>query len=180
MTNGADLLSPLRDYIGKEVANGQDTSGTQYIDWPWLERRIYEHEQESYEATKAGISDLVQRILFGAHSSTSETAAIIIMGEADLCSPMLERIPPCGKTRMPREIDLYELVHKWDGKRSIFGREHVGQYIISRLSLEKAKSRMPLASPSEPVRPVSPPLAPASKRLKTESVTEESEIITGI
>jgi hypothetical protein len=111
------------------------------------------------------------------NTSTLKVAAIIIMGEADLCGSILESHPFSREARKPRETDLHQLTYE----RTVEGwldwrRRHLGQYITSALSLQKAKSRMLLVSSPESVRPVSLPLAPASKRLKTESVTEESEI----
>lgn len=176
MTTGAVLLSRLRDDIGEQVAYGRGYSGTEHIDWPWLEQRIYKLDQEACEATNACSSDLLERISSEDHTSGRETAAIIIMGEADLCSPMLEKLPPSGKARMPRETDLYELVRYPNFWSPFWKRQHLGQYIMSHSSLQRAKSRMLLVSPPQPGRPVSPPLARASKRLKTKSVTEESEI----
>lgn len=142
----------------------EDTLGPSTL----TEQRIYKLEQEACEVTSACSSE--------DHTSARETTAIIIMGEADLCSPMLEKLPPSGKARMPRETDLYELVRFPNCWSPFWKRQHLGQYIMSFSSLQKAKSRMLLVSPPQSVRPISPPLAPVSKRFKTRSTTEESEI----
>jgi hypothetical protein len=54
MTTSLALLSSLRNYVSEIVANGQSHYRMDYIDWPWLEQRIYKLKQEAYEAPNTG------------------------------------------------------------------------------------------------------------------------------
>src|SRR5271170_788456 len=102
------------------------------------------------EAPNTGSAGLLRQILSEDNTSTLKVAAIIIMGEADLCGPILESYPFSREARKPRGTDLHQLIYDptADGTQT-WKRQHLGQYIISALSLQKAKSRMLLISPPE-------------------------------
>jgi len=96
---GLTLLSAIRDYVCETGYPGLDE-----VDLPWLEQRIRRLQQKAYEPSSASSSGMLRRIF---SESQARTAAIIVLGESDLCSSILESHPFSTEAMKPKETDLY-------------------------------------------------------------------------
>jgi hypothetical protein len=101
------------------------------IDRPWLEQRIFKLEEETAGSSRSEdpfgtLSD----IFASSGDKILASAAVIILGEVDYCTLVLEDIFKFKSARKPREADLWELRPVWDiaiqGEK--WERKYLGTY----------------------------------------------------
>ena len=95
-----------------------------YVDRPWIERRIYEVEQETYQPSYwHDPTRNVNRILREVYDENLAKAVVVILAEYDYCSLLMESSPFPQEPRKPRETEIFEF-HYWNA----WVRTYVGAY----------------------------------------------------
>jgi hypothetical protein len=101
MAQGIELLSSLQDRL--------EEYPQEYIDCPWLEQRIEYLDREEYAPRNANPTSLLAEILSQKLETLLEVEAIIIIGEAQFCAPMLDSPPFPIEPRKTKERDYFEI-----------------------------------------------------------------------
>ena len=115
-----DGLVLLIDYIKSEetklYVSEQDNKKLEAIDRQWLEQIVYDYEEEVQITTPSPATQLSH--VFRPHKNEELCAAIIILGEADYCIPLVESppFPPFKPGRTPQETQLYRLTQNYSEK----------------------------------------------------------------
>lgn len=131
------------------------------IDREWLERQIYDYTEEDRLAMLSPANQLAR--IAELHKNEMQCAAIILLGEADYCAPLM-RVPPIREFEpggLPRETQLFRSWQKYNDMHSgsSWMRDYLGTY--------SPKSPLP-PKKSAPVRsdtnPTTESVQPASKR----------------
>lgn len=100
------------------------------IDREWLERQIYDYTEEDRLATLSPANQLAR--IAELHKVDTSCAAIILLGEADYCIPLIGAppFPPFEPGRVPRETQLFRFWKHFslEGGCSVYEREYMGTY----------------------------------------------------
>ena len=113
-----DGLVSLIDYIKTEESKSQISENAdkrlKAIDRQWLEQIVYDYEEEVQMTTQSPANQLCH--IVRPHQDESLCAAIIILGEADYCIPLMEAppFPPSKPGRTPQETQLYRMFQTFD------------------------------------------------------------------
>jgi hypothetical protein len=82
------------------------------IDCPWLEKRIFQVEEEIIEPSFVeNTSAIVSDMLANCTDKRLPIAGMVVLGELSCCTIILEDFFMTRSARKPRETDIYEL--KW-------------------------------------------------------------------
>ena len=100
------------------------------IDREWLERQVYHYTEEDRLATLSPANQLAR--IAELHKDEQPCAAIILLGEADYCIPLMGALPfrPFEPGGLPRETQLFRSWQKPDPllKRFCWERDYMGTY----------------------------------------------------
>ena len=100
------------------------------IDREWLERQIYHYTEEDRLATLSPANQLAR--IAELHKAEGQCAAIILLGEADYCIPLMGALPfrPFEPGGLPRETYLFRSWQKYDPllKGWCWERDYMGTY----------------------------------------------------
>ena len=127
-------LISVVDHLKEEEKNilmKEDTvNSVKAIDRKWLEKQIYEYTEEDRMATLSPTEQLARIVEL--HKGETSCAAIILLGEADYCVPLMGAppFPPFEPGRLPRETQLFKMWLKWfnDPRGYRWQREYMGTY----------------------------------------------------
>ena len=124
-----DGLASLIDYIKRQESSSDlseyEKADLKAVDRQWLEQTIYDYEEEVQITTPSPANRLSH--IVRPHKGEDSCAAIVILGEADYCIPLMGAppFPPFKTGRMPQETQLYRSIqgydHKWHWKRHYMG-----------------------------------------------------------
>jgi hypothetical protein len=101
------------------------------IDCPWLQKRIFQVEEDVIEASFAeDPSGIVSDMLADCTDKRLPKAGIVVLGELSCCSVILEDVFMTRSPRKPRETDIYELKLSRDEGAEVdrWSRAYVGSY----------------------------------------------------
>ena len=151
---------------------------THYIDRPWIERRVYEAEQETYQPSFwDNPSQNVNRIFGEVWGESNKKAIVVILTELEHCSLMVESPPFPQEPRKPRETEIFEFHH--DNLSWKWLRTYAGSYCPRKPNTattpDASATRSELTNQTVDNAPISPPSslwqtsAPSSPRMKRES-----------
>ena len=99
------------------------------IDREWLEQQIYDYTEEDRLATPSPANQLFRIAKF--HGEEHSCAAIVLLGEADYCVPLMEAPPfrPFESGRLPRETQLFRYSQKYStSNKWCWERNYMGTY----------------------------------------------------
>ena len=132
-TSRIDRLVSLIDYIkseeSKSHASEHANKKLEAIDRQWLEQIVYDYDEEVQITTPSPATQLSH--IFRPHKNEGLCAAIIILGEADYCLPLVESppFPPFKPGRTPQETQLYRLTQNYGRKTNRYWQRHyMGTY----------------------------------------------------
>ncbi len=124
------VVDHLKEEEKEKIMKEHTVKSVKAIDREWLEKQIYEYTEEDRMATFSPIEQLARVVEF--HKDEPSCAAIILLGEADYCIPLMEAppFPPLEPGRLPRETQLFKMWIKWfnDSRRYRWDREYMGTY----------------------------------------------------
>ncbi|KAK3178219.1 hypothetical protein OEA41_000352 [Lepraria neglecta] len=128
-----DGVVSLIDYIKSEESKSfvpeYDNKKLEAIDRQWMEQIVYDYEEEVQITTPSPATQLSH--IFRPHTKEKLCAAIIVLGEADYCLPLVESppFPPFKPGRTPQETQLYRLTQDYSQETHRFWRRHyMGTY----------------------------------------------------
>lgn len=134
--SGIDGLISIIEFIKEKEASGPDglVNSLKAIDRDWLERQIYNYAEEDRLLTLSPANQLARIAEF--HKNEYLCAAIIQLGEADYCVPLMGVPPfrPFEPGQLPRETQLFRLWQRSEynlqSRRSILAweRDYMGTY----------------------------------------------------
>jgi hypothetical protein len=113
-----DGLASLIDYIKRQESSSKMTESIKaklkIIDRQWLEQTIYDYDEDVQITTPSPANRLSH--IVRPHTDKDLCAAIIILGEADYCIPLMGSapFPPFKPGRMPQETQLYRSIQGYD------------------------------------------------------------------
>lgn len=100
-----------------------------WIDREWLEQQIYDYTEEDRLATPLPANQLTR--IAKSHGEEHSCAAIVLLGEADYCVPLMEAPPfrPFESGRLPREPQLFKYQLKYSTLNDLYWeRMYMGTY----------------------------------------------------
>lgn len=100
-----------------------------WIDREWLEQQIYDYTEEDRLATPLPANQLTR--IAKSHGEEHSCAAIVLLGEADYCVPLMEAPPfrPFESGRLPRETQLFKYQLKYSTLGDLYWeRKYLGTY----------------------------------------------------
>ena len=137
------------------------------IDREWLEQEVYHYTEEDPFAIPSPV-DLLARIA-ELHQGETRCAAIILLGEADYCVPLMGVPPfsPLEPARLPQETQLFRYMQKYrsEAVRS-WERCYMGTYT--------SKAPLPTKRPA-PVDSITTPLSESAQRGSKRSKSSASD-----
>ncbi|KAL8863658.1 MAG: hypothetical protein Q9178_000341 [Gyalolechia marmorata] len=143
-------LQSLINYI-KEEEKTMDASGyfpkertacLKAIDRQWLEQAVYRHEEDP-DTTPPSPADRMMQIVRN-HCQEVTCAALMILGEADYCIPLIGAppFPPLSQGRLPRETELYQMSQQFSEEATEEGhwrRGYMGTYTARAPPIRKRR-----------------------------------------
>lgn len=113
-------LISVVDYLKEEETNvgylmsDMIVKYLKWIDREWLEQQIYDYTEADRLATPSPANQLTRIARF--HGEEHSCAAIVLLGEADYCVPLMEAPPfrPFESGRLPRETQLFRYSQKYN------------------------------------------------------------------
>lgn len=152
--------------IGTRRTEGWVSTWKTYVDRVWLENSLYRAEESDVED-----SDRVNAVkgIFSNVPLESRYNAIVILGEVDRCSWMIQTKPFPWTARMPQETEIFR-IHANQRKEAVWQRTYLGTY-TPRSFMQNELPPVQAARSTIDLRP------PRPKRRK--SSTSESEFSIG-
>jgi hypothetical protein len=151
-----------------------------YLDRPWIEKRIYELEEElSTPGDPQTIFDRIKTFL-EVISYGPSNRAVAILGEPNECAWILQTKPFEWKARMPKETEVYLLqLISYNEHKSVWDRELLGSFTprnfkaSTKRSSESVTSESSYTGQSNTSSPIRHPFAePKRAKLSTASIVE--------
>ena len=100
------------------------------LDREWIERQVYDYTEEDRLVTLSSANQLARIAKF--HLTEPSVAAIILLGEADYCVPLMGVPPfrPFESGRLPRETQLFKNWQRfvWSSIGWHWEREYIGTF----------------------------------------------------
>ena len=127
------LISVL-DYLKEREKNGliynYEASRLKAIDREWLEREIYDYTEEDCLAALSPADQLARIAELHRHNTKYSCAAIVLLGEADYCVPLMRAppFPPFDPGRMHGETQIFRFEQRWNAQHFGFEKEYMGTY----------------------------------------------------
>ena len=103
------LIDHIKSEESKSHVSEYADKQLEAIDRQWLEQIFYDYEEEVQITTPSPATQLSH--IFSPHKNKELYTAIIILGEADYCIPLVESppFPPFKPGKTPQETQLYRL-----------------------------------------------------------------------
>ena len=182
-TKGIDGLVSLINWIKEteyetpwKLARGQ--SSLHLLDRPWIEERIYQAEQETYQPSYwDDPPGNIRRIYNEVSFESGEKSIVVILGEVGPISLMMECPPFPQDARKPRETEMFEIYRPRNSETWL--RNYIGSYSrnpkmpdvvpgtsTSRFDGTNQTTQFALASPATSSRRTASPASPKAKRQK--------------
>lgn len=133
-SSGINGIQSIISYI-KELENLAYLSTSQearlkVIDRQWLEQAVYNYEDETQTMSKSPANQFSQ--IVKDHVQEQTCAALVILGEADYCIPLVGAppFPPLSLGKIPRETELYQMSQQWvtATQKHHWNRRYMGTY----------------------------------------------------
>jgi hypothetical protein len=117
-----EFMDPFESGIaGPELIEGKNTSYMKYLDKPWIEQRLFDLDDNQYGYRPLpSIQSTIARI-FAQHKGDSRTAGIVILGEFEQCTSIMQTPPFPADPRPLLERGVYQLKGKNPWERKFFG-----------------------------------------------------------
>lgn len=149
-SSGINGIQSIISYI-KELENLASLGISQeerlkFIDRQWLEQAVYNYEDETETMSKSPADQVSQIVKDHTHEQTC--AALVILGEADYCIPLVGAppFPPLSLGKVPQETELYQMSQQW-GQAAVkrhWTRRYMGTYTAMPPPVKKR--RLPMTS----------------------------------
>ena len=150
---------------------------TTMIDRVWMEQRIYDVKEEYRPPVSHHITDAIRYIFADGRAYQDRCGAIVVIGEADFISQVMNHPPFPRKPNMAEASEIYWKEQSWTRNKSSWDRKYLGTYTrniqpkLDPPALARTPAPPPMSFTAED--PSSPVSEPAAKRLKSSSVTTE-------
>lgn len=170
-----------------------------FIDRPWIEKRIYDVEEN--QSLPRPIMNSSSRIpsIFTDHANDEKCASIVVLGEADHYASVMQMPPFLSNARMPRETEVFKMSKSYNSQENCYfwKRNYMGTYspkirqpatsqtatksgttldVSKSTSGEQQTSGNPSVS-SFLTRQTSPPPTPSVKRQRTSVSGSHNSVI---
>ncbi|KAL8643425.1 MAG: hypothetical protein Q9226_008385 [Calogaya cf. arnoldii] len=170
-SSGIIGIQSVISYV-KELENSVELSRSEsarlkVIDRQWLEQAVYNYEDEPQTMSESPANKL-SHIVSDPYRE-QKCAALIILGEADYCIPLVGAppFPPLSKGKVPRETELYRMSQRQvEGKR-YWVRQYKGTYTAKPPPAKKRRLPMTLDTVNG-----SQELLPPAKRSATSGLSQ--------
>ena len=153
---------------------GQGLNG-KYLDRIWLDQRLYSLESDFSIADnilpRSSIKDI-----FSENNYPDPFAGLIIVGEVDFCTPLLQAEPFPWTLRPPRECEVYEIT--CIGLES-YNRKYIGRFVPRTFSQEPT-TKLSQPQVSEAPSRISDDLQPQAGKRSASPILSESSKRTSI
>jgi len=117
-------LEAIVDYFEKlQPSKEHELKSWWPLDRLWLNQRLYALETDTKIADNAApISSALN--IFSRDNFPGQLAGLIIVGEVDFCTPLLQAEPFSWTARFPRLREIYEITHK----NYSYHRRYIGRF----------------------------------------------------
>jgi hypothetical protein len=107
--------------VDPELIKGKNTGHIEFLDRPWIEQRLFDLDDNQYGYRPLpSIQSTIARI-FAQHKGDSRTAGIVILGEFEQCTSIMQAPPFRADPRPLLERGVYQMRGKNPWERKFLG-----------------------------------------------------------
>jgi hypothetical protein len=181
----SSIIMKMNDYEAGQDIQGISIADLETLDRQWIEQRLFQIEQDMAHSELTSQASAVAQSIFAGHEYDTKCAGIVMLGETDQLSSIIQTAPFPTTARMPREREIYYLAKS--SSSSGWTRTYLGTFVQKvspaskggTISSATSSTNISIETPGTSfthASSVSPPLGPLPSRLKsTPSILEGSE-----